>query len=97
MNYFIMAFSLSALCFSCIALCVAVSSHIKILAMEKSTHSIQYVPVDPDIDKANEEYTKQWATSEEALKKDRKLYKEELEDEMPEFSLTDDDKEIFSL
>ena len=72
---------------------------IMIISRDKSTHTVQMVPIDEEIDKANEEYLakQKWATSEKAIKKENKLYKEQVEDEMPEFSLTDDDKEIFSL
>jgi hypothetical protein len=79
----------------CILLvCVCI---IKVYALEKSTHSVQYIPVDEEIDKANQEYMQKWATSEEAINKEQKLYREELKDEMPEFSLDDEDKEIFSI
>jgi F0F1-type ATP synthase membrane subunit b/b' len=76
---------------------VGIVALIKIMALEKSTHSIQYVPVDEEIDKANEEYMKQWATDDAAIAKERKLYQEELADEMPEFALNDNDKEVFSI
>lgn len=80
-----------------VCLLLAIAAYIKVAAMEKSTHSIQYMPVDPEIDKANQEYINKWATSEEAINKENKLYQEELEDEMPEFALDDEDKEILSI
>lgn len=65
--------------------------------MEKSTHTVQMVPVDEEIDKANQEFMKKWASSEEAIAKQNKLYKEDVEEAMPEFALDDEDKEIFSI
>jgi hypothetical protein len=80
-----------------LSLLVGIVALIKIMALEKSTHSIQYVPVDEEIDKANEEYMKQWATDDAAIAKEQKLYQEELADEMPEFALNENDKEVFSI
>lgn len=73
-----------------------------VIAKEKSTHTVQMVPVDAEIDRANEEFLKanrksSWASSESAIIKENKLYQEEIAAEMPEFALTDEDKEIFSL
>lgn len=85
LTFGVLSFILSTICF------------IKTLAMEKSTHTVQMVPIDPEIDKANEEYVKNWASSDEAIKKEEKLYKEELNDTMPEFSISKEDAEIFSL
>jgi phage shock protein PspC (stress-responsive transcriptional regulator) len=76
---------------------LGVMAYIKITAMEKSTHTVQLMPVDEEIDRANEEYLKKWGTSQEAIDREQKLYKEELEDEMPEFHIDDKEKEIFSL
>ena len=70
---------------------------IKIKAMESSTHSVQLMPVDSEIDKLNEEYLNQWATSEESIKKDMKKFREEMEDKMPDFAPNDEDYEKFSL
>lgn len=74
--------------FACAAL-------IKVMAMERSTHSVQYMPVDPEIEKANKEFLDEWATSEETLKEQNKLFKEDLEDEMPELSPEDDDRKKY--
>lgn len=76
-----------------VSLIFSMASLIKVIAMEKSTHSVQFMPIDEEIDKAN----KDWASSEEAIKKQQKMYQEEIEDEMPEFALTDEDKETFSI
>ena len=64
---------------------------ISVKAMEKSTHSIQYAPVNMDDVK-----DENWGTSEESLEKQRNLFKEDIEDNMPEFALNDDDKERFA-
>ena len=80
-----------------ISLLLAVVALIKIIAAEKATHTVQMVPVDEEIDRANQDFINNWATSEEAIKRERKLYQEELEEDMPEFALNDEDKETFSL
>jgi hypothetical protein len=85
-----------------IALLLSVISLVILIAKEKSTHTVQLTPVDTEIDRLNEEFLKNnrkgsWATSEEAIKKQKDLYQEEIEAEMPEFSLNEDDKEVFSL
>lgn len=88
-----LVFGIVGLLFGIISLILGIFSLVKVLAMEKSTHSVHMVPVDEEIEKAN----KDWATSEEAIKKENKMYSEDLEDNMTEFAVTDDDKEIFSL
>lgn len=88
---------IASLIIGTLALLLSLVSVIMIVAKEKSTHTVQMVPVDEEIDRANQEFLNKWASSEEAIKKEQKLYNEELEAEMPEFALTDDDKEVFSL
>jgi hypothetical protein len=88
---------IASLIIGTLALLLSLVSVIMIIAKEKSTHTVQMVPVDEEIDRANQEFLNKWASSEEAIKKEQKLYNEELEAEMPEFALTDDDKEVFSL
>lgn len=79
--------SIVSILMTAIAMVIAVLALIKTIAAEKSTHSIQYVPVDEEIDKANSEFLAKdsWATKEKNIDKDYKLYQEELEDVMPEF------------
>jgi len=88
-----------SLIFSFLTALFAIKAYIEVKAMEKSTHSLQYVPVDPEIDKANQEFMAQdkWASSEKAIHKQNELYKEEIEEKLPEFALSDEDKEVFSL
>jgi len=88
---------IAALIIASLALCISCVSLIKIIATEKATHTVQFMPVDDAINKENEEYLKQWATTEEAVNKQNKLYREDVEEAMPEFALDDDDKEIFSI
>lgn len=92
-----MDLSLTALIFGVLGFLFSSIALIKIIAMEKSTHTVQMVPIDEEVDKANQEFMKQWATSEEAIAKQNKLYKEDVEEAMPEFALEDEDKEIFSI
>ena len=86
--------SLLALILAIIGTTFAIAAFIKIVGVEKSTHTIQYV--DPEIEAANKEYIDNWATSDEAIEKQEKMYKEDLEVELPEFALSDEDKERFS-
>jgi hypothetical protein len=82
---------------STIAVIFSMVSVIMLIAREKATHTVQMVPVDEEIERANEEYLKKWATSEEAINKQNKLHQEDIERDMPEFALDDEDKEIFSI
>lgn len=82
---------------SVVALIFSISSLIKSIGAEKSTHSVQYVPIDPETDAENEKFVEKWATSEKSIKKENSLYQEEIDDEMPFFTTTKDDKEVFSL
>ena len=69
---------------------------IKMIGMEKSTHNITYMPVDPEIDKLNEEFSKEWATKDESLKAQQKAFKEDLEETMPEFLPDEEEMKIHS-
>lgn len=73
---------------------------INVKALQKSTHSVQYMPFDPSVDSENQEFLdkENWASSEEAITKENKLYESELEDEMPQFYQDEDaTKTRFSL
>ena len=62
------------------------------------------MPIDEAIDKENEKYldsvkktnTNPWATSEGMLNTQERLYKEELEEVMPELAPDPDDKKVHS-
>lgn len=73
---------------------LSIYSLVKVMAMEKSTHTVQLMPVDEDIDKHNQKIMEEWATSEESIAKQQKMYREDLEDEMPE--LYEDKPEVIS-
>ena len=95
--------ALTSLVIAVLGTVIAIYSLIEIKSLQRSTHSIQYMPVDEAVDKENQEYldslqTKKegWATSEETLKKQHKLFEEDLEKKMPEFATTDEDREILS-
>jgi len=88
---------IASLVVASLALLLSVVSIIMIIAREKATHTVQMVPVDEEIERANEEFLKQWATSDEAISKQNKMHREEVQEQMPEFALDDDDKEIFSI
>jgi len=70
---------------------------IMIIARDKATHTVQMVPVDEEIERANEEFLKQWGTSDDAINKQNAMNREETEELMPEFALDDDDLEIHSI
>jgi len=70
---------------------------IKTIAAEKSTHSVSYMPIDEEIDKANDDYLNQpWATKESAIAKDQEEFRQSLEDDMPDFYPDDDDRKVHS-
>ena len=85
--------ALTGLIFAVLGFILATICLIKVIAMEKATHSVQYVPLDDEFEEAN----KKWASSDEAIRKQNKMYAEEVEEKMPEFALDDEDKEIFSI
>jgi len=88
--------SLLSMVLSVICLITSIVAVIKVIAMEKSTHQVTYMPIDEQIDKENQDFMKQWATDEDSLSVQQKVYKEDLEDLMPEFAPQDDDKKIHS-
>ena len=55
----------------------------------------------PKVDRNNEEFLKKqhgkgWATDSESLSKQNELFKEDVEDMMPEFGLEDEDRKVHS-
>jgi F0F1-type ATP synthase membrane subunit b/b' len=90
---------ISVLClfFSILSTIIGLVALVKVIAAEKSTHTMTYMPVDEEIEKANEEVMRQWATKESAIAKDQELFREDLENEMPDFFPDEDEKEIISL
>jgi hypothetical protein len=94
--------ALSGLIIASIGTIIGTLAFIEVKSIQRSTHQIQYMPVDDAIDKENEAFLKtvnsddSWATSPDSIKKQETLYKEELESEMPNFVSTDEDQEIIS-
>lgn len=82
--------------FGLVSLIVAVLALSKVIGMEKSTHQVTYMPIDPEVDKENQAFMDKWATDEDTLKEQQKLYGEDLEDLMPEFKPSDTDKKKYS-
>jgi len=88
--------SLLSIAFSLISIITSIYAAVKVTAMEKSTHQVTYMPIDEQIDKENQDFMKKWATDDESLQTQQKVFKEDLEDLMPEFAPEDDDKKIHS-
>ena len=97
-------FSILSLTFSLIGIILATYAAINVIALSKATHTVQYVPIDNEIDKENELFLQSqkvedaplWATTEESIKAQERMYNEELEEEMPDLARSDDDKKVFS-
>jgi len=89
---YIMALTIAMSVLAVLALVLTIKNTIEIKAMQKSTHTIQYV--DSDLDKLNEEYLKQQS---DAVEKYNKEYSNELKEEMPAFASEDDDKKVRAL
>lgn len=68
-NTILLATSLCACIISGISLIIGLYCIVKVTAMEKSTHSIQYVPIDEE-----------WATDSKDIEKINKSLKEEKEE-----------------
>lgn len=81
----IVIISLVSLILSIISTIIGIFAFVEARSLAKSTHSVQLMPVDPEIDAHNQKIIKEWATKEETLEKQRKMAKEELEDKLPEF------------
>lgn len=88
---------IACLILATISLLMSIITIVMIMARDRATHTVQLMPVDEEIDRANEEYMKEWASSDEGIKKQNDLHKEEIEASMPEFSLDEDDLEKFSI
>jgi uncharacterized protein YoxC len=84
--------AVSACIIAIFAVLYSIRAHATVMAMEKSTHTVQYMPIDPKVDKENSE----WITRQETLEKERKMYSEDIESEMPEFAQDDEDKHVYS-
>lgn len=96
LQVFTISAAVIGLIFGIIGFILGLYAVITVKALERSTHTITYKPIDEEIDKHNQELTSSWATSEEALNKDTKLYREDVEKEMPEFAHTEEEDKIYS-
>jgi len=100
-----LAISITTLLFSISGFIMGLMSFIKSSALEKSTHSVQYMPIEDNLkglDPFNDDLTPKmseddfWGTKPAYFKEDAKLYKEQLEKDMPEFAPDDYDKKVRS-
>ena len=73
---------------------MGLSAIINVKALQKSTHAVQYVPIGEQ--EENDESVENWQTTEESLAKQQKMFKDDLEEQMPEFALDDEDRKKFS-
>ena len=93
LSIIVISASIIGLTIACVSFIVASLALCKIIGLEKSTHQVQFVPIDEEINKANEEFH---ATTGESLAAEQKLYNDEIAESMPEFALSDEDKKTFS-
>jgi len=81
---------------SIISVICSVLAWTKVQALEKSTHTFQYVPIDEEVAKANDKTVEKWATSSESIAQQEKLFKDDLEELMPEFASDDESKKPYT-
>jgi uncharacterized protein YqhQ len=102
--------ALTSLLLAVLGIGLAVYSLIEVKSLQRSTHQVQFMPVDEAIDRENQDFINSlqtrdmepevshrdmWATTDESLKKQNELYRDDLERTMPEF-VDDDEPEILS-
>ena len=85
-----------SLIFAVISLTIALYASIRIIAVEKSTHTVTYQPINEEVDKENRDFIDKWATTEGRIAKDQEDFSEQLEADMPDFFPNDDDRKIHS-
>ena len=92
-NLFSIIFAGLTCIFSIFALYYSIKAWTASESLRLSTHTVQYEPVDKEIDQANQN----WSTKQENnLASEQKAFSEDIENEMPEFASDDEDKEVFS-
>lgn len=96
MQIILLALCLTNLILLIICLILSTYAAIRITAVEKSTHTVTYQTIDEEVEKANQDYLKEWATSERKVAEDQQQYAEDLETELPDFFPDDDDRKIHS-
>ena len=87
--YVMVLFGLGSI-FGFLGFILGLKAVIDVRSLQKSTHSVQYMPVDP------KDLQDDWATADSALEEQNKLFKKDLEENLPELSPTEDDKKIYS-
>jgi hypothetical protein len=94
---FLCTSSILGLIFGIFSTIIGLLAWTKVQALEKSTHTVSFTPVNEEIDRANEEALQAWKpTSSTVLSEQQKLFKEDLEEDMPDFFPDDEDNEIRS-
>lgn len=98
MEGLVLGIGIAALILSVIALVFGFIACYKIIGMEKSTHNIQYMPVEDAVKNPFEGGFESFLGGDldKKLERDNKLYKEEIEELMPQFAPSDEDKKIIS-
>ena len=72
-------------------------TYCKMVGLQNSTHSVQYVPMDPVTDRENEDYLKEnqqeedWATTEESYLAEDKKYRKDRNEIMPDFAVDEEE------
>ena len=91
--------SLTASVLTCI---FSFAAYARVIGIEKATHSVQYVPMNPEFDRQNEEFLQKsqkeddWATSTESLLKEDEAYRKDMDEVMPDMLASEDDLKIHS-
>lgn len=89
LNLFYLISSICAflsLTLSIISAIFAFKAYSNVIGLQNSTHNVTYMPIDPVVDRENEEYLSkeqqgpEWATSDTTLAAQHKVYNEDLEE-----------------
>ena len=94
---FIVFSSILSLTGTIFAIILSLLSYAKITGIEKATHSVQYIPIDTEFDRQNEDFLSKsqtdadWATSEESIAAEDKKYKKEMNEAGMEEFLSDEE------
>ena len=94
---FLLTSSILGLTFGLLGVILGAYALIKNIAAEKSTHTVTYQPIDQEVEKANEEFLgNSWATDQTTLVKQNEMFKEDLEEDMPDFYPDEKETKIHS-
>lgn len=94
-------FNLICLTFSALTCIFSMVAYAKVVGMQNSTHSVQYMPMDPEVERDNKNFVEKqhedgWATTEASFKEEDKKYRKEVDEYMPQFSEQENDSKIHS-